>query len=322
MAQYDRFPLAGGLDTATPYLNRAPGTALAMINFAPDTDGGYRMSGGYERFAGQAAPSETIIYHLYLDAAMPLVLPGNVVTGASGAQGYVGRNYGTNLWVTTLTPDDFSVGEVVSFSTNTATITAITRETIDYRSYDPLAQRSDILVVEPVAGRSLVPGMRLLGLTSGAEITINKLLETVDGYWLYTTFDVGQPQPGETMQATDASQYVYQYGYNVEPMLSDPITPAGNFFFLSEYRRSLIGPVPGVGPITGVWELEGTVYALRNDATDSFGVLHEATPFGWQGVYLGFTLQWNNRPTTVTDDFLGSGDTIRGATSGATSAAR
>lgn len=318
MAQYDRFPLAGGLDTATPYLNRAPGTALAMINFAPDTDGGYRMSGGFERFDGQAAPSETIIYHLYLDVPMTEPLPGNVVSGASGAQGYVGRNYANNLWVTTLTPDDFSVGEVISFGSENATITAITRETIDYRSYDPLAQRSDILIVEPVAGRSLVPGMRLLGLTSGAEVTINKLLETADGYWLYTTFDLGQPQPGETMQATDASQYVYMSGYNVEPMLSDPTTPAGNFFFLSEYRRSLIGPVPGSGPITGVWELEGTVYALRNDATDTFGVLHEATPFGWQGVYMGFTMQWNDRPTTVTDDFLGSGDTIRGATSGAT----
>lgn len=321
MAQYDRFAFSGGLDTATPYLNRQPGTLLACVNFAPDTDGGYRMANGYERFDGQPAPSETIIYNLYLatPANPATIKPGmEVHNGDDITNAWVGRVYGSNVWVDVMSGNNYAPGDHLTDGTNSYLITAVTEEAIDFRSYDPLAKRSDIMIVEPVAGRSLVPGMRMLGLTSGAEVTINKLLETVDGYWLYTTFDLGQPQPGEVMQATDTSQYIYMSGYNVEPMLSDPETPAGNFFFLSEHRRGLIKAVPGTGPVLGVWELEGKVYAIKTATGGTTSEMHVATPAGWQPVGLGNTLTWDNRPSTITDDHVGPGDILEGVTSGAT----
>jgi len=39
--------------------------------------------------------------------------------------------------------------------------------------------------------------------------------------------------------------------------------------------------VPGSGPIRGVWEYGGVVYAFRNNANGSAGVMHKSTTSGW-----------------------------------------
>jgi len=321
MGQYDRFALQGGLDTATPYLAREPGTLLNANNFHPDTDGGYRMGGGYERFDGQVAPSEVIIYNLYCDTDVSSLLAGDgfVLDSPSGAILFVGRSYGTNVWVDLRSGPLPQAGDTFTLGGDTVTITAVTTEAVDFRSYVPGSQRTYIVQALALAGKSLAPGMSLLGLTSGATMTVASLLEFAAGYWVYLTADSTPPQSGETLQATDTSQYtVLAPVYQVEPMLSDPTTPAGQFFWLSQRRREVIGQVPGSGPVRGVWELNGKVYAVRDNMIGSAGLMYSSSSSGWQAVATGFTLTWDNRPTTVTDDFLGPGDIIQGVTSGAT----
>lgn len=51
-----------------------------------------------------------------------------------------------------------------------------------------------------------------------------------------------------------------------------------------EERRELIQPVPGSGPVRGVWTYKGDTYAIRDSADASRGVLHKATGNGWVAV--------------------------------------
>lgn len=51
-----------------------------------------------------------------------------------------------------------------------------------------------------------------------------------------------------------------------------------------EERRELIQPVPGSGPVRGIWTYKGDVYAIRDSADASRGVLHKATSNGWVDV--------------------------------------
>lgn len=311
---YDRFPLQGGLDTATPYLTRTPGSLIASANFVPDTDGGYRMNAGFERFDGQPAPSETIIYNLTLDEEVSL-LPGAEVTGSvSGAVGIVGFVNGLEVWVDTISANEFVSGDDIGG----AIVQFVTIEAIDSRSYVIGSERTDILFLAAQGDNTLEPGDRLLGLSSGATVEVNHVKLTVGDTWVYATLLQGQPTNGEDLFKSDGSTYLVNNRLEVEPMLSTPDSPASVFFYLSEIRRGKIREVPGINQVRGVWDLEGVVYAFRDTEDGTEGAMYRGTSTGWQRVDLGQTLTWEDRPDTVTDDMLGAGDVIKGSTSGAT----
>lgn len=316
MASYDRFPLQGSLDTATPYLTRQPGSLLACSNFVPETDGGYIMEAGYERYDGQPAPSDVIVYNLRLNGSASAFVAGTTVTGSpSGAVAIVGRAVDDQLWVDVINGIEFQPGDTVG----ARTVNYITTEDIDARSYDPTAPRTNIIIITVVTGpTSLAPGDELLGLTSGATVRVDKLKYCSGNSWAYCTYLTGQPLIGETLHKADGTDYKNNFAYDVEPMLSDPNTPASVYFYLSEMRRGKIKEVPGAGPVRGVWDLEGLRYAFRNNVANTAVVMYKSSPTGWVAVNLGFTLKWNSRPTTIFDTDLITGDVIKGATSNAT----
>ena len=316
MASYDRFPLQGGLDTATPYLSRQPGTLLACVNFVPETDGGYVMESGYERYDGQPAPSEVIVYNLNMSGATTAYAPGDTVVGSiSGARAIVGRAFGEVLWVDVINGIEFVPGDGIG----ALTVDYITTEAIDSRSYDPAAGRTNILIVTVAVGpTTLTVGDVLLGLSSSSQVRIDILKYCRGNSWAYCTFLSGQPIVGENLRKADGTEYKNNAEYNVEPMLSNPDTPASVFFYLSETRRGKIQMVPGINPVRGIWDLEGKRYAFRDNNAGTACLMYSSSPTGWQTVSLGYTLTWNNRPTTIFDTDLISGDTVRGATSGAT----
>ena len=49
-------------------------------------------------------------------------------------------------------------------------------------------------------------------------------------------------------------------------------------------RRALITAVPGTGPVNGVWSYMGVLYAVRDNAGGTAGVMHKATATGWEAV--------------------------------------
>ncbi|MEM9049867.1 MAG: hypothetical protein AAGC92_14240 [Pseudomonadota bacterium] len=78
-------------------------------------------------------------------------------------------------------------------------------------------------------------------------------------------------------------------------------------------RRASIGSVPGSGPVRGVWAFSSDVYAIRDNAAASAGVLYRATGSGWSAQSLGHTLDFD----AGTAEFV-EGETVTGGTSAAT----
>lgn len=78
--------------------------------------------------------------------------------------------------------------------------------------------------------------------------------------------------------------------------------------------RALIQKVPGSGPIRGVWLYNDVVYAFRDNAGGTAEALYKSTGSGWSLVALGRELAFTSGGTYQ----IVEGDTITGATSGAT----
>lgn len=81
-----------------------------------------------------------------------------------------------------------------------------------------------------------------------------------------------------------------------------------------ENARTAILPVPGSGPVRGVWFFKDRTYAFRDNATATECVMHIATSSGWTAVALSLQLAFTSGGTYAVKE----GDTITGETSGAT----
>lgn len=82
----------------------------------------------------------------------------------------------------------------------------------------------------------------------------------------------------------------------------------------ADLYRNDIQAVPGLGPIIGGFLLNGSVYAMRNNVGGTEAVMWRAIGTGWTQINLGRELAFTSGGTYI----LKEGDTIVGATSGAT----
>ncbi|MBK8570433.1 MAG: hypothetical protein IPN81_11040 [Nitrosomonadales bacterium] len=74
----------GGLDTDTPAMQKASGVVIVAQNLEHGVNGGYDTMEGYERFDGQARPSDA--QYAILDCLLTsTVSVGDVVTDSTGA---------------------------------------------------------------------------------------------------------------------------------------------------------------------------------------------------------------------------------------------
>jgi len=85
----------------------------------------------------------------------------------------------------------------------------------------------------------------------------------------------------------------------------------------ADVRRALIAAVPGSGPVRGVWGLNGSLYAFRDNVGATAGVMHKATAAGWVAQSLGSYLKFD----AATAEFF-EGEVATGGTSGATGTVR
>lgn len=85
--QAEIYPVLGGLDLVTPARQVSPGRALRSLNYEPAEGGAMRMD-GYERFDGQAKPSDAFYWYLTFTNASALINANDSVFGlTSGAIG-------------------------------------------------------------------------------------------------------------------------------------------------------------------------------------------------------------------------------------------
>lgn len=130
------YPFNGGLDVVTPALSVDPGFALALVNYEPWFNGGYRRVDGYERFSGRPKPSAAIAYGLTISSLTGLPsLPYGTGTGLSGTgvSSHATAQFvesatvgGTSYLGLTNLSGAFTIGEkiVVGTATSTGTLTS------------------------------------------------------------------------------------------------------------------------------------------------------------------------------------------------------
>jgi hypothetical protein len=226
------YALEGGLDVVTPALSVAPGAALAMVNFEPWYQGGYRRIPGYERFDGRPKPSDASFVGFEIDTVAGLSL-GTVVTGdTSSTTGQV-----CGIW-----DDDGTYG-------------------------------SDWIGVTKVSGTGFVNA--------------------------------------ETLNTS-----AYTIGNDPVVLAAPSIDLEEDWLLVAEDNyRADIAIVPGSGPVRGTWQRLADIYAIRDNAGVTAGILHRATTAGWvtTGITMAEYLLFDTGTAAIFE-----GDTITGLTSGAT----
>lgn len=180
-----------------------------------------------------------------------------------------------------------------------------------YERYDGRPSPSDATyttIAATLVG-STSTGSTLVGATSGATGTIIALPAT--GFVL--TKVVGTFVSGENLQVSAVTKGVATAG----PIVGGAPTPILNAQYLNlaaDVYRADIAAVTGSGRILGGFYYNDTNYAFRNNAGGTAAALFKETASGWTAVALGRQLSFTSGGT----DDIAEGDTITGATSGAT----
>lgn len=86
----------------------------------------------------------------------------------------------------------------------------------------------------------------------------------------------------------------------------------------ADLYRALIGKPPGSGAARGIVMYAGTVYAFHDSEDGTQGLVFKATPAGWQGVPLGYEMDFTSGGTYE----IAEGDAVMGAVSNATAIVR
>ena len=164
--QFDYLPFRLGLDLVTPVIQTVPGSCREAQNYEIDIVEGYKRFQGYERFDGQAKPSDA--QYATLDVTISgSVSVGNTITGAtssatavviavvtSGVQDYLAI---TKITGTFQDAEDLEVSSVVQANTDsTASIDGATTAQLhaQYRNLAADEYRADIAAV-PGSGKVL-----------------------------------------------------------------------------------------------------------------------------------------------------------------------
>lgn len=171
------FPMGGGLDVSTPALNVPPGRALALVNYEPWYNGGYRRVAGYERFDGRPSPHAQEFTGFDVDDASSLSIGDPVADDSSGATGVVAGiwidegTYGTDTIGVTKVVGDFGNGNTC----NTAAFTINSEPVISYAPSIELEDAWNIQTytlyredIEEIPGSGVARGAWRRGATSFA----------------------------------------------------------------------------------------------------------------------------------------------------------
>lgn len=160
-----------------------------------------------------------------------------------------------------------------------------------YERYDgrtsPSSATYTALVLSTSSGLTVGDGVN--GQTSGATATV----AYIDGTTVALTKVTGTFVVSENFRKNPAT--VIGTVSTVSPLITDQVTIATYTNAAASIYRSDIGTVGGAacsGGVLGVFLLNGTVYAWRNNAAASAATLWKATTGGWTQVTFGYELSY------------------------------
>lgn len=171
--------------------------------------------------------------------------------------------------------------------------------------------RASYFVAVVVLTGTVQPGQTITGQTSGASgivLRVNGtselILVAVSGTFLQETILVGAVVVGTVSRVT-------------RDTAATPALHENYKFLAAEHHRQFITMVPGSGPVRGVWEYLGVIYAFRNNAAGNACNMWRASTTGWQQIIPGVELQFTGAVAEIFE-----GNTVTGAVSGANGVVR
>lgn len=191
-----------------------------------------------------------------------------------------------------------------------------------YERFDGMPSPSEasywVIAFDAGTGTEPTPGDTIDGALSGASATLH-LVVTESGSWgvdaagYLVLFELtGVFQDDETLEVA-ATGFATAASADVQRGASTNALDETYLLAAQAARRTAIAAVPGSGPVRGVWFYNGTVYAFRDNAGATAGVMHESTASGWSAVALGSYVTFSAGATAL----LQEGETINFSPSGA-----
>ena len=162
-----------------------------------------------------------------------------------------------------------------------------------------------------VLGRTLVSGESNpevgATVTGVASEATGIVLAIADGEWVLRevagTFDAGEELAVSGTTIANASGVARRFG---AATIADDLDYRD---LAAKVRRDVITKVPGSGPVRGVWTYMGDVFAVRDNAGATAGVMHRATPDGWTAV-AGVTLPPGGTYRFQNHNFMGQSGSL------------
>lgn len=166
-------------------------------------------------------------------------------------------------------------------------------------------------VSTPAVGASILGGT---SAATGVVIAVVEEIASTSGYLVITKV-TGTWQDNENIRNVgDTATYSVVNGTAaLGDASTDELYKTYSLLAQTEYRDD-IQAVPGSGNIRGVWVYDGDVYAFRDNAGGTAGVMHKATTSGWTTVSLGGSVTFDTG--TTAEPAIGS--TVTQAVTGAT----
>lgn len=254
----------GGLDLTTPNLKVKPGHVRSAQNWeavAHEEGGGYRRTGGYERFTGQASPSAVTYTILVLNAwILKPSLWANTESDLAGVQ-LLGSTTGLHILIGVSPLDPPTCPRIGGGAVRQRRLFSVED------ANDPLWNGQPyVIIVGTLSGNFQV-----------GETLQAKYFDVAGN--VSTAFDVGVIATiGDAFTPLTAKQNA-----EITAIIAD-----GN-------RATLAAP-PGSGGILGVVSLVAsgvrTVYAWRNTADGTAAAIYKSSGTGWQAVTLYYEVRF------------------------------
>lgn len=244
--------LVGGTNTEAPQIALKPGMVTESLNFEPAVAGGYRRMAGCERHDGRPSPSDALYWVLPVEFRLGVMAGQSIIGEASAATGVV----------IATTPSEIIIAKLDGVFESGENLNIVGQQAVDVLD--------DYSV--PMAGIPETP--------EADDIATVRMVNKIFGAALGTGEIGGDTGFGITTVVAITTDVA-------SPLAAmDPADGARYSALAANVWRADILAVPGSGPVRGVWSLDDTVYAFRDDAMVTQCVMHKATSTGWQAVTL------------------------------------
>lgn len=163
-----------------------------------------------------------------------------------------------------------------------------------YERYDGRASPSSAsyTVLTVTAVGTIVAGDAVNGQTSGATATV----AMVSGLNVVVTQVAGTFVQGENLRKVAVVQGVIN---SAGALITDQVVAASYRLAAQNVYRNLIAVVPGSGPVRGVFQYKGNLYALRNNAGGTAAAMFRASAGGWVAITFGYELAFTAGSGTI-----------------------